>query len=722
LGDVVTCDFDVTVPKHTITIDLSDADLPFMGLTGDENEVINSQNEIDASKGLIESLNDADKINSYVSWYLNGTLKRAEYPFLENQDSSESSKVVNYSGPINKLLPQDIQFVNRIKTIEQAKVTRHDQVVGCSVDVDPSLLGLWGEVFNVGKIHIVDIPIPCYTDGFMSFLTSISGSKKEHRLSEWDTAANKPPLISDYPKYADYLAAYKTWRGDMCAIVEIPHIIPIVGGQTILICVDNVFKSKFNSYLFDYIPMSSTEDVPGSISVDSAYPSTQNTAKVEDVTFSGEAAKLFFSHMNENDQLGLILPDTYAPKGSDKKGSPTNVNSQTSCNTIEVRSNNGDALVFDDSQISGELGYNAKFSCDFNANESPTDSTKCNTYRSCVPSTFSCLVSYGSVDCGSGYKCGSSCSPPVQECTQNIYINLTTKSSIPLADDIWSRLVAGPMSVFKRIFPKTGADEELGQIIDIPGSTNITYTGSGGTIVSQSNTDLKLPHIGGISEYFLKGIQTALRPKGYGEPLTFANVSNSNVPPGVCDGTVFVNYNPPSQTTPKANSYFTSYIFPQLSSDLIAVYKEAERQTGVPCEVLAGIHFEEASNRPDLDLQQGAPLNGRTLIESAIQAGHEIAAKVGGTISSWDDMITAVSYYNGGGNRNCGRGLGYIGPCPPPNGIDDPYATSWIDAVHDPMYLIYCWDHTQCVPTYPEFPYFGRPGVLTVATELYNSQ
>ncbi len=74
------------------------------------------------------------------------------------------------------------------------------------------------------------------------------------------------------------------------------------------------------------------------------------------------------------------------------------------------------------------------------------------------------------------------------------------------------------MAIFKRIFPKTNTAGSVGQIMDIAGSTNITYSG---TDIEESNTDLKLPHIGGISEYFLKGIQTALRPKGYGETIQF---------------------------------------------------------------------------------------------------------------------------------------------------------------------------------------------------------
>jgi hypothetical protein len=50
----------------------------------------------------------------------------------------------------------------------------------------------------------------------------------------------------------------------------------------------------------------------------------------------------------------------------------------------------------------------------------------------------------------------------------------------------------------------------------MPGSTSVTYTGA-----NASAGELNIPHVGGISEYFLKGIQTLLRPKGYGEPISF---------------------------------------------------------------------------------------------------------------------------------------------------------------------------------------------------------
>lgn len=212
-------------------------------------------------------------------------------------------------------------------------------------------------------------------------------------------------------------------------------------------------------------------------------------------------------------------------------------------------------------------------------------------------------------------------------------------------------------------------------------------------------------------------------------------------------------------------NYFDSNIQPNLSDELIAAYAEAEKQTGVPCEVLAGIHFKEGDNSPDQDLQSGAPLAGRTLTESAIQAAEELKGKAGGAITSINQLIQALSYYNGGGNSNCQAGgsnscaptdrcgqyvacasdvssctcnpngnepgscrancsSGFPYPisysyCPPASvGYDDPYVTNlWISPVHDQMSILYMYDCTQTKPYINE-----RPGTLTVAISMFLSE
>jgi hypothetical protein len=293
-----------------------------------------------------------------------------------------------------------------------------------------------------------------------------------------------------------------------------------------LLCVNNpLVPDKFANF-FSYVPLSSTEDIEGEIMIDSV-SSANNTpvggTTLTDVTFdTEETAKLKFSHMEESDQLGSILQDTYVPGGASKVGAPTNIDtSEATCETVEVRSNPGDDLFA--SEITGTLGYTAKFTCEFESIGPATNTPQCDSKGGrCVPSGYTCANNMGQQDCPTNTTCGVNCVPKTQTCTKDVSVGLSTQSKTPLIDDVWSRLVAGPMSVVKRIFPKTNAIGSVGTMMDMPGSTNITYTGTN-IGVTQATTDLKIPHLGGISEYFLSGIQTALRPKGFGEPIIFGN-------------------------------------------------------------------------------------------------------------------------------------------------------------------------------------------------------
>jgi hypothetical protein len=614
-GDTVTCNYNVTVPTHTITIDLSDADFPFMGNTGNDtntgekSDVINSQNEIDANVGLeaSEALTDAAKVNNYVGWYLNGTVNHAEYPLVSLENIA---KLIDYSGPINKLLSQDSQFLKRTQTIENAvgmvlaknggrtgvQISRHSQVVGCSIGL------------NILGLQISDFPVPCNTaNSFSDDAANFFGLKRYYQLKDWTSQTLidllsylTPPLLSDYEHFVQYYTATKAWRGNICPYIQIPYEVPIIGGQSFVLCLPDILQSNFHSYLFNNIPYTSTEDVPGNVAVEKASPAANNTATITNTSFTGNAAELFFPHVLESDQLASILQDTYTPKGLDKTGTSSDVSTQTSCSMIDVRSNKGDNLFA--TSIVGQLGYNASFTCKFDAPQQAVDPVQddgcsmANINARCYPDNYSCSRTYGQQGCQEGRRCGLRCYPPgytpvppgddtsdactmtnssagcypdnymcvdsfgqkgcqigrkcglycyspgpigstaPQKCEVDVYIDLSTKTNIPSLEDVWSRLVAGPMSVFKRIFPKTNVAGSVGQIKDIAGSTNIKYSGSGGTNVTDSDTDLKFPHIGGISEYFLKGIQTALRPKGYGEGIMFKETPvaaincNQNIP------------------------------------------------------------------------------------------------------------------------------------------------------------------------------------------------
>lgn len=505
-SDRVVCTYNETVNK-SLAINLSDANLPFMGNT---EEVFNSQNPItyDKDENSKRNISPEERVNNYVSWYLNGIFGRAEYSFPPVKSGDDIPSIPDFSGPINKLLPQEVQQQKRAQAVANAKDTRHDQIVGCTFG------------FNIlGITELGGVPIPCYVDN--SLLKPFINPK---RLSDWKN--HLPPVRSDprFHNYTEYYIAYQEWRGKMCFEKRIPNSIfgipvPIIGGKTILLCGENPFSPNYYSNLYPYIPLSSTEDLKGSIKVDEVSSATNPATtgvNVSGVEFNNQTpSTLFFPHMKEANELTGILQDTYISKSEqgNKAAEPTNVSTSAVCNSVEVRSNKGDSLFA--TQLSGTLHYHAAFSCNFKTRTQQIRDGDCVV----IPPNLLAIC-------------------PPQYCTKDTYISLSTSGSIPMADKVWNQTVAGPQSIFKRIFPKTNIPGGIGQIIDIPGSTNITYALEG---LDQQNADLKFPHIGGISEYFLKGIQTLLRPKGYGEPISFGSSPESTSSPNpissdICSG------------------------------------------------------------------------------------------------------------------------------------------------------------------------------------------
>ena len=168
----------------------------------------------------------------------------------------------------------------------------------------------------------------------------------------------------------------------------------------------------------------------------------------------------------------------------------------------------------------------------------------------CVPDNFSCttIVDIPGI-CPSGRRCGQGCtrdnnslpSPLEQQCTVDFIIALPTITKTPKADEIWARLVAGTSSVFKRIFPKIGPDAPIASILDIPAATKVSYSGNVTVLAGKPGNqrpgvgaELYFPHIGGVQEYFLQCIQTALRPRGFGETCESGALTGLPPPTDAC--------------------------------------------------------------------------------------------------------------------------------------------------------------------------------------------
>jgi hypothetical protein len=342
----------------------------------------------------------------------------------------------------------------------------------------------------------------------------------------------------------------------------------------------------------------------------------------------------------------------------------------------------------------------------------------------------------------------------------------------PKQTDIKKAVASEPQISFYDMMLPDGATKIPNAEIDAPIAKNKNTSGNdlatapnGNSIVTnKAESIMRENNLAQDSMHYLQSCWTV--PKELQNSPRCKNTFGPETSTGnVCTGELFAQlFQTPDAPSSNATSYFNSFIKPKLTPEVVSAYMAAEQATGIPCEVFAGIHFEEGDNNPNSSLQDGRPLNGKTLTESAIQAGEELKGKTSGSIGDLDTLITALSRYNGGGNSNCqdsfdctattndrcGAALAcYTSEsscsCPstipepgscrdkcggifpwvfdysycsnPLEGYDDPYVTNWWKSPeHDSMYLLYMLDCTQTKPQI-----HLRPGSLTVAINLFLS-
>lgn len=491
-GESIVCQFRVN-RSATVAIDLSNAELPILGNT---QLTANSQSQD-------QSLDAADRVNDYVSWYLSGVAKKAEDSPPDPKSPEGEALIKDFAGPVQKLTPWSIQNTLRTNTVKAASKTRHDQVVGC--------------------VNLVGGITPCYPQ---------RAGVREIRLSYW--GKKLPPKESDFKKYNDFWLAYRRWRGDFCLSLLSYNL-----------CFDNPFTFRYTGNLFANIPFSSTEDRKGAAEVETVALQKSGDVTVSNLVFSNQKpADLFFAHMEEANQLGDILQSTFVPKGQDKLGGKTaNAGAGApACDLAQIRTNPGDNLFA--GEIKGDLTYTADFSCEFPKTES--------SGNPCGPGLPKCPDGEG---CNQNGKCAIRANPG---CSKDIFVDLGLITKTPLADEIYSRLVVGSASIFKRIFPKIEAGGALSALFDIPGATKVEYKSLAGPQLVYAgnqenerkgeNAELYFPHVGSLSEYFLKGIQTILRPKGYGEQIISGQPST--IPTAPPTGKTDCNQNAPAVNIP----------------------------------------------------------------------------------------------------------------------------------------------------------------------------
>ncbi len=563
-----TCTYSGPNPiqKHVV-VDLTDVQLPILGNTQQIKNNQSSESKID----------EATRMNEYVSAYLNGTNDQAEY------GANDLTKIVDFSGPIKKLLPQNIQEAQRISTIQSALDTttytpdpdegdnppqsvtepkNHNQIAVCGKK--EFSLPLWiTDFFHVGSVGLgKEIPVECYSGGgaqhsgdfyrlgdwngetkfahgvaeiskyIPSFLPkNIIGDFLDQALIErwplkipplpWEDATGKPFTTNEA-----YQKAYSEWRGNLCAYITLP----VVGKHLVCIPFSLVAGSDFAD-LFPYIPLSNTSDKKGKQVVENVHISAPDAELLTSDYAINKSPTLYLAHTQESSDLSVLLKSTFKPKTGTNNDVPSDSTENNSldlsqCTVLNARSNPGDDATFSNpkSFIDVDTTYSVgEIKCK-NVHEVCPPKDKFGNYPSC----------YMTADCSS-----------------DIYAEIPMLSKSPYLNEIWKDTTAGNDSVFRKIYPKVGANAPISCIGDGPGVSKATYAinsdssagvslkgvevpGGGGGNDSSGNAQLYFPHLGSVYDYFLKGIQTALRPKGYGE--TIANGQCVNTGPSTGSG------------------------------------------------------------------------------------------------------------------------------------------------------------------------------------------
>lgn len=582
-GDFL-CKTNKTVPKHQLAVDLQQGELPILGNT---QLVKNSQTNK-------EELDDATKMNEYLSWYLNGVNFRAEY------GENDPAKAVDFSGPINKLLPKTISEAQRIRTIQNAvKAENHDQIVVCG----KNSFGFIGDIFNIGKVT----PIECYKGNntkakgdvfrliekggekgwdkdlswWNSFVNNIIGKIanllpsiprdiiRKSVLNHWnkripplpwenDPFENRPMTNLEYRKY------YNEWRGKTCVIVPLINF---------LVCFDNILVPNKFADLFPYIPLASTADKEAEEKITGVAIAGEGDTLVANTGYGKlTSPMLFYAHTQETETLSRILNTTHTPAGIEGAAVASTENNQ--CQIVEVRSNPGDYLFPGGKQSSTTPV----------ADTIIADITYTITQVPCEKKTEDTVISI--------------------DCEANITVSANLNTQVPFAEEIWKNTVADSNSAFRRIFPKVEEGAPISCVADIPANTAVNYVPVVGNLTKVKNPgnseavepELYFPHLGSVYEYFLKGIQTALRPKGYGEPLT--NGQNCEVT--ICGsgetGEIPDLPGGGSCSLSKTNAGFRS--IPPLPPTLKAILEAAGKSFNVPPSLIIGIIFGEGKFNP----------------------------------------------------------------------------------------------------------------------------
>ena len=523
----------------SIEIDLKNSELPILGNTTLVPNRINKANLLD----------DATRVNEYVSWYLNGTAF-SSYDEPEKDKEKLIDKIINFSGPLNKLLPVVVQDFNRISQTALQTQFRHNQIYEC-------LLG--GPVSCISALSYQARLIPDVKNGVGNGNGALRASQYAPLAPNEDRAGEvRIPKPQDVPEDARVIQPIVPQGGVSPVIVQEVKFFP-------------------DSDISDPVP-------------DNNNPNGGTITSRDD---------LYYAHTIETSELAELLQKTFlasgqtgfngdtgddAPYFNSKGGGPK------SCEIGDAKTNPGDDL-FGDFHQQNAPNENSRY----NKNITGKVEYKTNIFGvSFPPPQTTCEQ-----QCDPAGVCQEVCATAYKPKKVNVYAALALYTKSPNLNEIADRLVKGDWSVLKRFFPidiLTAKDSEGEPLIkDYAASTKATYKKPAGA--NDPNIDILagdpsqgrsgnqalifFPHLGGVYENFLKGLQCALRPQGMCESAALQSAAAKSRPPsatGACSEGI-------PDTVPDAVKSMPNYP----SSPLEAAFLHASQEFSVPVCVLKAI-------------------------------------------------------------------------------------------------------------------------------------
>lgn len=504
-------------------------------------------------------LSDPAKVNQYLSWYLEGTVQQSEQKLLDPNNPNDINRLINYSGPVKKLLSRVSQTGIHF-TMENSgllNIDYHNYIVNPPNQrlgsfystTEPntplsSLEDVTGEV-TVG-LEPNRQPVSPEIDGQI-FSIGLSVGAADSRLYF--------PHLKETNVLSQLLAS--TFKPNP---TNIPHPTPPLTDP-------NPVDTYNDSFLSQRIGLhQGIGPAPAAINSNS-------------LGLAGDIPVQFTPLVNNYVVRNTEVIENSAPP------KPLYSAPSVKCNLSPVRTNQGDDLV--GSTVNTYLIYRQLFRYTptlLIGNPCPPNLANC-TSRPCVDEGQTCyygsysnhccfgtcsypagggcrssgvndLTTCGGINCSSldqttctsafpyTYCCTydlptSQCpSWPTRDLNSKAYISVFTKT--PLVERLYENLVSGPQSVLKRFLPSqvdnsstSSGYQALNPDSAVPAGTSANYTVLSSNLQNPSVNSgmLYFPRVGGIldhilgsgSQYSDQNLQCLLWPKGYCEHAMSCN-------------------------------------------------------------------------------------------------------------------------------------------------------------------------------------------------------